>query len=32
MNTYEKLSQFDVEIYEVSHQKRIAVDRNVIPH
>jgi hypothetical protein len=29
MSTSERLSRFDIEIHKVSHQRRIAVDRDV---
>jgi hypothetical protein len=32
MSTSEKLSRFDLEIYEVDHQKRLDVDRDVASH
>jgi hypothetical protein len=32
MNNSERLSQFDFEIYEVSHQERLAVDGDVVSH
>jgi hypothetical protein len=32
MSTSERLSQFDLEIYEVGHQECIAVDENVTSH
>jgi hypothetical protein len=32
MNTSERLGQLDLEIYEVGHQKRLAVDGNINYH
>jgi hypothetical protein len=32
MSTSERLSQLDLEIHEVSHQKRLAVDGDVTSH
>jgi hypothetical protein len=32
MNTHEKLSWLDLEIYEVGHQERLAVDGGVVSH
>jgi hypothetical protein len=32
MITSERLNRFDLKIYKVDHQKRIAVDRNIIFH
>jgi hypothetical protein len=29
MNTFKRLSRFDIEIHEVGHQKRLTVDRDV---
>jgi hypothetical protein len=32
MSTSEKLSRLDIEIYEVGHQERLAVDEDVVCH
>jgi hypothetical protein len=32
MSISERLSQFDLKIYEVDHQERLAVDENDVPH
>jgi hypothetical protein len=32
MTTSEKLDRFDIEIHEVSHQKRLTVNRHVVSH
>jgi hypothetical protein len=32
MNTSERLSRFNLKIYEVGHQERLTVDRNVAFH
>jgi hypothetical protein len=32
MNTSKRLSWFDLEIYEVSHQKRLIINRDVVSH
>jgi hypothetical protein len=32
IDIFKRLSQLDLEIYEVGHQERLAVDRNVASH
>jgi hypothetical protein len=32
MNTFKRLTWFDLEIHEVSHQKRLSVDGDVASH
>jgi hypothetical protein len=32
MNTFERLSGLDFKIYEVGHQERLIVDRDVVSH
>jgi hypothetical protein len=32
MSTSERLSRFDLEIHEVDHQERLAVDRDIVSH
>jgi hypothetical protein len=32
MSTFERLSQFDLKIHEVSHQERLAIDGGIISH
>jgi hypothetical protein len=32
MSISERLSQFDLEIYEFGHQERLTVDRDVVSH
>jgi hypothetical protein len=32
MSTSERLNRLDLKIHEVSHQKRLAVDKNVASH
>jgi hypothetical protein len=32
MNTYERLSRLDLEIYEVGHQERLTVDGGAASH
>jgi hypothetical protein len=32
MNTFERLSRFDLKTHEAGHQERIAVDEDIISH
>jgi hypothetical protein len=32
MSTFEILSRFDIEIHEVGHQKRLAINRDIVSH
>jgi hypothetical protein len=32
MNIFKRLSRFDLEIYEVGHQERLAVNGDVVSH
>jgi hypothetical protein len=32
MSTFERLGQLDLKIHEVSHQERLAIDRDVVYH
>jgi hypothetical protein len=32
MSNFERLSRLDLKIYEVGHQERLAVDRDIVSH